>query len=152
MLLDTVVKVRSDNLSKVKSENVRKVTEPIPAAQRRSYLFLSSCLGTKGCLITGKGSIRLCLFTSSRLHNQVSLVASIPAPWPNESLTIRRVEADGQGFALDVPEEFVDGKGRVRGGTRHQWGRKIIIYGLFRGSNSGCNMFHIVRFLVRFLG
>ena len=44
---------------------------------------------------------------------------------------------DGQGFALEVPEESVDGKGRARGGTRHQWGRKILIYGLFIGSNIG---------------
>ena len=38
----------------------------------------------------------------------------------HECVRLRSVEADGQGFPLDVPEEVVEGKGRARGGTRHQ--------------------------------
>ncbi len=46
----------------------------------------------------------------------------------DECVRLQRVEADGEGFALDVPEEFVEGKGRVRGGTRHQRSQKNITY------------------------
>ena len=117
MLSDTVVKVRSDNLSMVKSKNVRKVAEVKPTIQ--TYIGTISNASPP----YGK-AIRLYL-----------MVTSIATPWPNESLTIRCVKADGQGFPLDVPEEFVDGKGRARGGTRHQCSQNVGISGLFVGSN-----------------
>lgn len=41
---------------------------------------------------------------------------------------LQSVEADGQEFAFDVPEELVEGKGRPCGGTRHQRSRDIIIH------------------------
>ena len=45
----------------------------------------------------------------------------------DECVRLRSVEADGQGLALDVPKEFVKGKRRAHGGTRHQRSRNIII-------------------------